>query len=357
MYRPRTLINLLLLAFIGLLLLCSTTFGQLSSAAPGLGDTATGYGGRHSISGVVLAPDGRPINSKVVVRLTTDARGDVVGTTDSEGRFGFTRINNGNYTLVVEENPDHGGAIAIVQVEIPRQTPPQNFVVNLRLSPKKGTAGPASKPAVVDAGAAAVPKNATALYDKAVELVKAGDHAGAIALLEKAIAEYHDFLAALDELGVQYLATGDLEKADGTLATALKLKPDDFEALMDRGITLMRLNRLGDAEPLLEQATKVNTTSALAFYYLGRAQFGMKATGAAEASLKAAIGLGGDQVKEAHRTLAKIYLGKNDYSKAADELETYLKLEPSAPDADQLRKTVDQLRAAAQQAPSSTKPL
>ena len=356
MYWPKTLLRPLPLACIGLLLLRASAFAQLSSAAPGLGDTATGFGGRHSISGVVLTPEGRPVNARVVVRLSTATRGDVVGTTDSEGRFGFTRIDNGNYTLVVDENPDRGGALATVQVEIPRQSPPQNFVVSLRLSARKSSVS-MSAPAVVDAGAAPVPKNAAALYDKAVELVKAGDHVGAIALLEKAIAEYHDFLPALDELGVQYLATGDLEKADATLAAALKLKPDDFEALMDRGIALMRLNRLGDAEPLLEQATKVNTGSALAFYYLGRAQLGMKQPEPAEASLKAAIDLGGDQVKEAHRTLAKIYVGKNDYSKAADELETYLKLEPSAPDAEQLRKTIDQLRSAAQQAPPPTKPL
>jgi tetratricopeptide (TPR) repeat protein len=310
-----------------------------------MGDTPTAFGGRHSISGVVLGPDGSPISTQVVVRLSTSTRGDVLGSTDEDGRFNFTKIDNGNYTVIVDENPDHGSATATVEVALPRSTPPQNFVVNLRLSAKKGAT---TKPGVVDAGMAGVPKNAAALYQKAVDLGKSGDHKGAIDLLEKAVAEYHDFLPALDELGVQYLAVGDLDKADAVLAAALKLKPDEFQALMNRGIVLMRLNRLNDAELLLEQATKVNATSALAFYYLGRSQYGLKQTEPAETSLKTAIDLGGDQVKEAHRTLAKIYVEKQEYSKAADELETYLKVNPSAPDADQLRKTIAQLRSATQ---------
>jgi regulator of sirC expression with transglutaminase-like and TPR domain len=46
----------------------------------------------------------------------------------------------------------------------------------------------------------------------------------------------------------------------------------------------------------------------------------------------------------AHRMLGGIYWARKKYKLAADELETYLKLTPNAPDAEQTRETVKKLR-------------
>lgn len=317
-------------------------------------ETMTNFGGKNTISGVLLGPDGRPYNRRVAIRLISALAGEVNGYTDSEGRFSFTKVVNGSYTVTVEEDQDHGFASATLRIDLPNRAPPQDFLVQLRLSEKRNTG---SKPAVVDADMASVPKDALNLYEKSLELAKAGDHKGAIQLLQQAVSAYPSFLAAFNELGVQYLATGELEKADAALVSALQLKPDAFQALMNRGIVLIRLNRSAEAEPLLQQATKVNSSSALAFLYLGRTQLTLKEYDAAQQSLKTAIDLGGDQVKEAHRSLAKVYVEKKDYAHAADELQMYLKLNPTAHDAEQLRMTLAQLRSAAQGEPTPAKPL
>jgi len=49
-------------------------------------------------------------------------------------------------------------------------------------------------------------------------------------------------------------------------------------------------------------------------------------------------------MKEAHRLLAIIYTIRGAKKQAADELEAYLKLAPDAPDAEQLRDKIRQLR-------------
>jgi regulator of sirC expression with transglutaminase-like and TPR domain len=45
-----------------------------------------------------------------------------------------------------------------------------------------------------------------------------------------------------------------------------------------------------------------------------------------------------------HKYLAGVYLKKNDHAKAASELEIYLAQSPDAKDAEQIRKTIAQLK-------------
>jgi regulator of sirC expression with transglutaminase-like and TPR domain len=47
----------------------------------------------------------------------------------------------------------------------------------------------------------------------------------------------------------------------------------------------------------------------------------------------------------AHYYLGGIYWGEREYRKAADELEPYLKLSPHAPDAEQVRGSIKELRS------------
>ncbi len=70
-----------------------------------------------------------------------------------------------------------------------------------------------AKASVVNASLAEVPQDARALYDKALQLGKAGDTEKAIENLKGAISLYPKFPLALNELGVQYLTIGQAGKA------------------------------------------------------------------------------------------------------------------------------------------------
>ena len=58
-------------------------------------------------------------------------------------------------------------------------------------------------------------------------------------------------------------------------------------------------------------------------------------------------------MKEAHRLLAILYSAKGDKKLAADELETYLRLAPATPDAEQLRTVIRRLKGLDTPTPTS----
>jgi tetratricopeptide (TPR) repeat protein len=122
------------------------------------------------------------------------------------------------------------------------------------------------------------------------------------------------------------------------------LDPEAFEPLMNRGIVLFTMKKYADAEPVLRKALAIKEQSPVAHYFLGQTLAYLDRFDLAEKELRIAVETGGEQMKEAHRLLAIIYSSKGEKLRAAAELETYLKLAPKTPDAEQLRRVVRQLR-------------
>jgi tetratricopeptide (TPR) repeat protein len=305
------------------------------------GGTDTGLGGGNAISGTVLLPTGQRVQTHVSVRLQTSTRGDRLAVTDDNGNFSFRQLPNGEYGIVIDKEKDFEPFRQVVEIRQYAGTPPQNYPMNIRLEAKGGVK---AKPGVLNADLANVPQNAQATYRLALKSAQAGKNTEAIDQLKQAISEYPNFMLAYNELGVQYLAEGDLAKAEESLTSALKIKPDAFEPLVNYGITLVRLNRFSEAIPQLRAAIKQKEQSALGHYYLGRALAYQQRYDDAIAELNLAIQLGGDQMKEGHRYLAGIYNARGDKQRAISELETYLKLAPNSKDADHLRQVISDLR-------------
>jgi regulator of sirC expression with transglutaminase-like and TPR domain len=78
--------------------------------------------------------------------------------------------------------------------------------------------------------------------------------------------------------------------------------------------------------------------------YLGIAAVGLKEISEAETAFLNAVKLGGDSIAQAHKYLGGIYWARKENKKAVAELELYLKMRPNAPDAERLRKTIEELR-------------
>jgi len=320
------------------------------------GPSDTGMGGVNSITGMIVTSGGQRLMRRVTIRLRSANRGDRVIVSEDNGNFAFRGLPSGEYTIVIDKEKDFepfSQAVSIVQM---RGFPPANSLVSIRLIPKGSTDG---KPGVVDSRLVNVPKKARELLDRGLELAKNRDFRGAIEQLNLAIAEHPAFMLAFNELGVQYLRLGELDKADAALTAALKLDPEAFEPLMNRGIVLVTMKKFGDAEPIIRKALAVKEQSPVAHYFLGQALANLGKFDDAEKELRIAVETGGEQMKEAHRLLAIIYSSRGDKKRAASEIETYLKLAPQAPDAEQLRQAARRFRGleAAPAAPASnTKP-
>jgi len=318
------------------------------------GATDTGLGGGNAITGMILLSTGQRLERRVSVRIQTMTRGDRVAMSDEYGKFTFQGLVSGDYTIVINKEKDFEPFSQVVSIIQPRGFPPQNYNVNIRLVIKSGGAG---KTGGVNADTAGVPKHAVELYKKTIELAKTGDRLGAIEQLKSAITEYPGFMLAYNEMGVQYMRLNELQKSDDALVAALKIDPKAFMPLMNRGIVLVMQKRWADAESVTREAVKMKDDNAVGHYFLGQAVAYLGKFDEAEKELSTAIKLGGDEMKEAHRLLAIIYSSRGDKSHAIVELETYLRLAPTAPDAEQLRKVILKLKGLDATTPTSkTKP-
>ena len=306
---------------------------------PGAASTDSGLGGGNAISGSLVASTGQRISKRISIRLRTSTRGDRISTTDERGNFVFQGVPPGDYILVIDREPEFEPFSQTVTVIQPRGTPAQTIFVSIRLD-VKGKSN--ANPGVLNAEFANVPARARASYDKAIQLAQAGNNKAAVEQLKQAISEYPEFMLAFNELGVQYLRLGELDKADEALAKARKLAPDSATPLLTHGVLLAVQGNFNLAVTELQTALKQKDQSAIGHLYLGQSLAILGRYADAESHLTRAIDLGGDEVKDAHRFLGAIYFQRGEREKGVAEFETYLRLAPKAKDAEQVRNMIRQ---------------
>ncbi|MET0645018.1 MAG: tetratricopeptide repeat protein [Pyrinomonadaceae bacterium] len=318
------------------------------------GTDGTGTGGNHTIQGRLVGPSGQRSELRLKVRLESSGAGDLYVFSDANGTFRFTGLRPGNYTVVVEggdefETSREGVLLETTNIRTNRGivgTPINRpITVQVYLRPKrKGTDSP-TPPGVLNAALAGVPKSAAELYHKGVEAARKNENERAIDLLRQAVAQHSNFPLALSELGVIYLRIKQPAKAAESLSSSLKLAPEDHGTLLAYGRALLDLRRPAEAEEQFRKVIKKNAASPWARLYLGMILLGRREFGEAEHEFQQSIKLGGDSAPRAHYYLGGLYWEMKEYKRAADELETYLKLAPSAPEAERLRSTIKELRA------------
>ena len=299
------------------------------------------WGGTNYIVGTVFWPNGKRVDTRIPVKLRSDLRGDYTSSTDDSGQFIFGGVPEGRYWVVLDTEKEFESIAQPVEVILSNVFPKPVYTLMIRLADRHEKV---QKPAVIHSGDAEASKKADLLFKEALELSKVSDHQGAVEKLKLSLAENPKFLSALNELGVQYMKLNELEEADETFKAALKINADSYEPLVNRGITLFRLKKFTDAESILQAAITIKSESAVAHYYLGRTRISLEKYEAAETELNAAIKFGGDDMKEGHRMLANLFIKKGDDNRAIEELEVYLRLVPGAPDADDLRNVIVQLK-------------
>lgn len=319
----------------------------------GNGRSTVGTGGSHAIQGYVFFPSGRRAEGVIRVKLESYTYGELSLVADSSGGFVFSALAPGNYTVVVTAGDEYeisregvfiDSDVNLSRSGIPVMKTSRRYTVMITLQLKRNSANHA-KTSVVSAALAEVPEEARSLYEKGLELAKAGDSPKAIESLRAAISLFPKFPLALNELGVQYLKLGQALKAVEPLKEAAKLSPGAFTPKLNLGVALLELQQFAEAETQLREALKQNEAAVTAHMYLGITLTRLRNYNEAEKELLRAIELGGNQLGLAHRYLGGIYWGKSEYGRAADEFEAYLRLMPNAQDADRVRKTIKELRS------------
>lgn len=324
----------------------------IPTCAQGNGRAATGTGGSHMIQGKIFFPSGRRAEGTIQVKLQSLTSPEITALADSSGTFVFTGLSPGNYTVVIDAGNQYEISREAVTIDsdlnlsrsrITINTGQKRYTVMVTLQNKREQKA-TTKPGVINASLAEVPESARQLYQRALDLIKTGDLQTAVQDLKSAVSLYPKFPLALNELGVQYLRLGQAAKAVEPLKSASKLSPDAFSPHLNLGIALLETRQLAEAEAELREAIKINA-SPTAQMYLGLTLVTARRFDEAQQALETAITSGGENLAQAHRYLGGIYWRKHDYRRAVDEFESYLRLTPNAPDAEQVRGTIKELRA------------
>ncbi|HVF43177.1 MAG TPA: tetratricopeptide repeat protein [Pyrinomonadaceae bacterium] len=292
------------------------------------GDTA-GSGGNSSIQGHVISPTGKLPDTRIRITLDSSNSGQRVTFADEDGSFNFNGLEGGSYSVVIDAGKEFEVARESVFIEAGK--PMSNVPVYLRMRPE---ANPAF---------AGVPKPAIDLYQKAVEAGRKKDNDKAMSLLADAIKLHPQFALAHNEMGLLYMRSGKVDKALEEYKAASDALPGDPMIQLNYGTALTQKKDYAAAEKQLRAALAKLDKAATGHLYLGIALIGLKNHAEAEAELRKAIELGGEQMGTAHKFLGGLYWGR-DNKRAADELEMYVKLSPKAPDVEQIKATIKQLR-------------
>ena len=305
---------------------------------PGSSRGAASGDGTNMIQGHIYFPSGQS-NSGKTVKITLESVSDF-GTMstamDPDGSFRFRNLQNVSYTVVVDAGSEYEKAREPVRFD-PGSGSSRSIQVNIQLQPRVDSSNPLF---------AGVPDNALKLYQKGTAAAKKGDAKAAAESLSGAVAAHPNFPIALSELGTQYMMLKDFDKAGETFEALLKIKPNDANAHLNLGIIAFNKKKMDDAESHLRKALELKNSGPTPHYYLGLTFIVTKRYDEAQKEFEATISNGGENLALAHKYLGGLYMTHPEKKQdAANQLEKYLALDPKAPDAEQIKATIKDLRS------------
>jgi len=329
------------------LLFCAPTFAQVFQNDGNTPDTALATNGvrrnRYSMTGDVLnAANSAPL-AKVQVTIRSDDGQTFLATlTDESGRFSFDQLPRSNYTVSVsvqgfqpaEERVDvQNGPALGVQIRPHSTTTPID-------SPDS------SRPAISAHELAAPARARDDLAKGEVLLYEKADFPGAIKQFEKAIKEFPDYYEAYAQLGMAYIESKDVAKAESALNKSIELSEQKYaRAFVYLATVFSDTQRFADAEPLARKGIELDANSWQAYHELTRALVGQNQLPDAERAAQTAVKLAPDE-PELYLTLINIEGKLPNYRAMLANMDAYLKAAPDGRAAEQIRAMRTQVQQA-----------
>ena len=121
----------------------------------------------------------------------------------------------------------------------------------------------------VDEETRSVPPEAQAMFERATEVMAAGDILDAERRFQEFLARYPDYPGAQVNLAIIHADRGDEARARAAVDAALAIDPDYPPALNQLGMLLRRNGKFSEAEAAYLKAVTVSPDYALAHYNLG----------------------------------------------------------------------------------------
>lgn len=304
--------------------------------APAQGPTTPQAG---LVSGHVTDDRRNPL-AEFQVELLNDMESVIRRTkTDSSGLYIFRGLAHGIFQIRVQTyGTDYIGQTQRVQLERTRSTEKVDFV----LFSKQTSVSNSGRGVIF---VQEVPELARKEFERGASLLKKDDQKEAgIARLEKSIQAFPEYFEALEMLGSEYVLRQNYEKAVPLLAKAVEVNRQSYHSHYVLSLAHYNLKQSAPAIDLARRAIVLNPKSANANLLLGMLLRQTGKLSEAEPYLKDANQLAESKSADVHWQLALLYNQLKRYREAADELESFLKIQPDAKDKELIRKLIERLR-------------
>lgn len=282
------------------------------------------------ISGTVYDRQGNTLNAVEVelqdeyYRLLQRVR------TDSIGRYQFSGLNNGNYTVKVlpfqYDLQDQSQYVEIQAISARPGDPGSMYVSqDFYLQPKKGGLRDAELSVVF---AQEVPKEAKASYEKAItDFSKKRDEEG-FKELKNAIKIFPTYYLALHRFGTELFLRKQYTESFQVFMKAVEINPRSATSFFYMGYSFYNLGKDYHKAALrsLNQALVLAPASPQVLWLLGKTERAAGKFTEAEKHLLQAKKVSSSKNPEIQKELSQLYANDlKKFKEAADELELYLK--------------------------------
>ena len=188
-------------------------------------------------------------------------------------------------------------------------------------------------------------------FEKGSQLLAKGDIAGSLPYLDRAVRESPENYKAYYDLGLAHYTLGHFAEAEQAFQKSIDLTQGSFALpQFGMGMVLCHEGEFQQAETVIERGLEREPGSASGKYLLAWAQYGLNRLLAAERSLQQAV-VRNAHLSEAYLLLARIHQRQNNSPAMINDLQTYLKLNPTGPDSDQTRRLLERTNAQVNQQP------
>ena len=293
------------------------------------------------IEGRVALPSGFSAERHIRITLKTQVMTLSTRYTDKHGEFRFDNLSEGVYYLQADVEGDEFEPV-VRRLALGRGIVGE---VTLQLADKRRLRSiNTSRVVSVAELRQAVPAAARKAYELGLKFVAKGDVNTAATHFQQAVSLYPDYLAARNDLGAQFLKLKRIDEAEKHFQIVIANDPKNFNAKFNLGLVRIERKDYIDAIAQLNQAIVIDSTRPVARLWLGVALLETGDLPSAERELTKALVMGGSECNAAHYHLARIFLARLDTAEALRAVRAYLDEAPKGEYVDDAKRLEKQLK-------------
>jgi|GEM_PF-562258 len=299
------------------------------------------------IEGTVFDPNRRPVPD-LWVELQNEFNLNMMRVrTSATGRFTFAGMGTGHYYIKVYTSgtnfEEQTQAVDVVNVV---QGSSDTVYQDINLRYRKGMGESGIRQPNESVFVQEIPLDALRLYKSGVKDLAGKDMQKGRDELDQAIKIFPNYYDALNALGCNYVDNREYEKSLPYLVQSVSVNQRSFPSFYSLAYAAYKLNHLPEASEAARGAVILQPNSVNAQLLYGTVLRMSGSLDQALATLLKAEKLSKEApIAEIHWQLALLYNKLNRNKEAADELETYLKIDPNVPNKKQVQDLIQKLRA------------